>query len=542
MSEFRARIVAAILGVAAILIGATLAYQVLVFVVADTAIGFVQALQIVVEALTTAGFGGDTDLWRAHDALAAFIVLLNLTGVGLVFLALPLFVVPLFREVFQDDPATETDLEDHVILCSYADREKVMLEELEAAEVPYVIVSEDRETALELEAKGVTAMTGDFEEKATYQAGNLADARGVVVDIATQRNVSAILTIRELDGDVPIVSVVDSETDEQYHHYAGADAVVRPRKILGEHLGTRLVEPMCEELRDTIELDDDLELHELRIEEGCELSGLTFGEAALRERFGTTVVGVWKNGAFDPAPGPETVIDDRTLLLVAGDHEALTEIHSLAITHDRGAVSRAAVFGYGVVGREVVDQLETAGIETTVVDREPADHVDVIGDVSDPELFDRLDLEDYDAVVLALDDDTLTMYTAVAIESIAPSVEVLARCNDTENLEKLYSAGADYVLSLSAVMGRMLAAELLEEELLTARSRFEIIRTPAPRLAGKTIREAAIREQTDVTVLAIERDDDFLVTPEPEVRIDSGDELLVVGSDRAVNDFIDIAK
>lgn len=54
-----------------------------------------------------------------------------------------------------------------------------------------------------------------------------------------------------------------------------------------------------------------------------------------------------------------------------------------------------------------------------------------------------------------------------------PRIEIITRANEHENVSKLYRAGADYVLSLAAVSGRMLASIVLDEELLSPRDATE---------------------------------------------------------------------
>jgi len=85
---------------------------------------YAQSIQAVIESLTTAGFGGDAP-WES-TAMNLFVVAMNLTGVLLVFLALPLIVVPLFQQALEDRPPESTDLLNHVVICSYTPRSDVL--------------------------------------------------------------------------------------------------------------------------------------------------------------------------------------------------------------------------------------------------------------------------------------------------------------------------------------------------------------------------------------------------------------------------------
>ncbi|GAB3666263.1 hypothetical protein GCM10028856_07890 [Halopiger thermotolerans] len=99
------------------------------------------------------------------------------------------------------------------------------------------------------------------------------------------------------------------------------------------------------------------------------------------------------------------------------------------------------------------------------------------------------------------------------------------------------------VLALSTVTGRMLSSLLLEdEEVLTPETQFEIIRTTAPALVGRSLGEVDVRARLGCTVVAAERDGKLLTNLGAEFTIRAGDTLIVAGSDETVNRFISVAK
>ncbi|SFB97113.1 Trk K+ transport system, NAD-binding component [Halobiforma haloterrestris] len=545
MIEWRRRIVLATAFVVGLVALYTVAYQWALLVFEGHQTSLADSLQVVIEAFTTAGFGGHTDHWNS-TAMNLFVVGMNLTGVLLVFLALPIFVVPLFQEAIADRPETETDLTDHVIICSYSPREDVLRSELEAADVPYVIVEEEPDVVLELNDEGIEAILGDPELEETFERANLDSARAVVADVSDERSVSVILTVRELGDDIDIVSIAESREDAVYHRYAGADHVIRPRQVLGHSLAEKVTLSVTRELRDTIEIGDDFEISELVVKGDSDLAGKTIAEAGLRDRIGATIIGAWSNGEFVPTPEPDMRIEGNTILLVAGSHEELEEVTSRTIAPNglRDGQERVVVAGHGIVGRSVAKALDEAGLPHTVVDTDKnGSGVDVVGDITDPTTLLDAEIKDADIVVLALDDDTETMYTTVVLERITPETEVIARANEIENTGKLYRAGAEYVLALSTVTGRMLSTVLLEdEEVLSPETQFEIIRTSAPDLAGRTLEAAGVRERTGATVVAVERNGDLVTNPGPEFRVRRDDMLVVTGSDTAVNEFIKLVR
>lgn len=531
------RLVLSLSGVALLVLIYSLVYQWAVLRFEGIEITIFESLQTVIEVFTTAGFGGDTQYWNTA-AMNLLVIGMNLTGVLLVFLALPVFAIPLFQQAIENKPQQSTTISNHIIICSYNSRENVLRSELEAADVPHVVIDDDSETVLDLNTRGVEAIYGDPEQAQTLKAANISEAQALVADVSDKKNVSVILTARELRENLRIISVAENKQDAQYHEYAGANRVIRPRQALGDALASRATLPITQKLVQTVELSEEFNISELRVGEGSELAGQTLAELNLQERIGVTVIGVWSNGKFISAPGPEVRIDENSFLLVAGRYQALAEVNSQTVSPKLSGNDQVIVAGHGIVGQATVQTLEANGVSPTVIDMNDDDRVDVTGDITNRETLTKAGIENARLVVLAVDDDTTTMYATAAIEESAPDTEMIARANSIENTAKLYRAGAKYVLALSTVTGRMLSSVLLdEEEVLTLETQFEIVRTTASKLAGKTLKEAAIRDQTGATVVAIERNGELLTNPEPDLRMRDGDRFIIIGSNSVVNTF-----
>jgi Trk K+ transport system NAD-binding subunit len=140
--------------------------------------------------------------------------------------------------------------------------------------------------------------------------------------------------------------------------------------------------------------------------------------------------------------------------------------------------------------------------------------------------------------VLALPEDTTTVFATLVARELDSEIEILARAQETGNVAKFYQAGADYVLALATVSGRMLASTILEsEEFVSPATQVEIVRTRAPKLAGKSLAEADVRARTGVTVIAVERDGETLTELDPDFVIEAGDDLLITGTDEGIGRF-----
>ncbi|MFC6727638.1 potassium channel family protein [Natronoarchaeum mannanilyticum] len=539
MTEWLRRAVGSTVAVALIVVGYATLYQFGMAQYEGEVVGFLHAVQVVVEAVTTAGFGGDAP-WESA-AMNALVVAMNFTGVVLVFLALPVFLVPLMEDALATDVPTATDETGHVVICGHTSISESLRAELEAIDVPYVFVVEDLDHAQALYTDGWPVVVGDPTATTTLDDVNLSEATSLIANVDDEVNASIVLAARQTAPDGRIVSVVEDVDTREYLEYAGADDVIQPRQVLGESLARKATTSLSAELDDAVELGDDLVVAELRIHQGSDIADKTLSQSGIRERYGLNVIGTWHSGEFQPAPNADRHLDENTILVVAGHRSDLADLKSRTITSELKRRGHIVVVGNGLVGRTAATAIRKTGREVVVVDADPDTNPDVLGDARDRETYHKAGIDDAAAVVLALGDDTASVFASLVVEQVAPNVEVIARANEGDNVAKLYRAGSDYVVSLSSVTGRMLATNLLDEEVLTPESQLELIRAEAPDLVGERLGDTDVRAETGATVVAVERGDDVIADLDPEFSFAPGDVLLVAGDDEAIAAFTDLA-
>ncbi|MFB6134230.1 MAG: TrkA family potassium uptake protein [Halanaeroarchaeum sp.] len=517
----------------------TIAYRYGMLVFEGETRSLLQSFVFVVETFTTTGYGADAP-WHSPQ-LMILVVLMQFTGIFFIFLTLPLFVAPWVRRQFEVDPPLDFDGTDHVVVAGFSPRGEILVEELDNREVEYVIVESDHERARELYDAGYSVVYGDPDETGTLEAADVGDARVVVLDMADERNATIALSVREVSEQVRVVTFVEDDRLGRYIRLAGADEVLSPKNLLGNSLADKVHSAMTTELGVTVDIGRGVNVAEFPLQRGSELDGATLAESGIRERTGAHVVGAWFQGSFVAAVDPDRRLERSTVLLVAGTESQLEDVMELTVDPDRGTSNRVVIAGNGEVGEGVRMALDQSSLDCTVVDVVDGPAVDVVGDATDAETLREANIDDADALVIALESDASTIYTTLVAREMATNVEIIGRANETESIGKLYAAGADYALALSSVAGRMLAASILDEEVLTLDTQIDIVKTDAPALGGSTLAAARIRERTNCTVVAVQRDGDLLTDLDASLRLRSSDELYVAGTDQAIDDFVRMA-
>jgi len=537
MGKWKRRMGYYLLALLAIMLAYSLAYHYGMVYVEGTPVTYLHSLQVVVETFTTTGFGSDSP-WQT-PMMNVLVIAMDLTGVLMIFLALPALVFPLFEETLSTVAPTEvSDREAHVVICGYTPRTRALIGELDARDVPYAVVEPDRDRAAEIYEEEPNVIHADPETEQGLVRASAGRAQALVADIDDETNASIALAADQLDGaDADILTLVEDSMVADYHRYAGADHAFSPRQLVGESLARQVTVGITPEVSEVVEIGDDFEIAELPVQTGSDLTGRTVADSGIRERTGVNVIGAWFRGEFASPPPPDARIDDQTILVVAGHEQGLERLKDFTRSERRHLrPDRVIVAGHDEVGSTVRAAIEDR-LDAVVVDLEDEDGVDVVGDATDTETLERAGIHEASTVILALSDDTETVFATLVVRELDPEVEILARAGATESVEKLYRAGADYVLALSTVSGRMLAATVFEEDVLRYDQQVEVLRTDAGTVAGQTLAEANVRAETGCTIIAVERDGEVVTDLGPESRIRDGDDLVVVGTDADVSSF-----
>ncbi|WP_247010327.1 potassium channel family protein [Halorientalis litorea] len=498
-----------------------------------------RSLEIVIQSFTTTGYGEDAG-WTTLQ-MNVLVITMQLAGIGLILTAVDVFAVPWLRDALSPTaPETVPELSDHVVVCGFTPRTDAFVDELDAREQAYVLVEPDEETANSLHDDGYHVISGDPETADALENARIATARAVVADVADDRNASIALAATEASPGTRIVTLAEDPDLKQYHSVAGADEVLSPREVLGERLAGEVPTAVTATVEEGVSVGENIELVELTVEAGSDLCRQTVAEADLRERFGVNVIGVWRGADFETRIDPTIELEAGTRLLVAGEPPQIDPLRDATTSTVREfAAQEVIVAGYGNSGQAAYGALEHTNTDLTVLDIEDAEGVDIVGDARDPETLEAAGLETASALVLTLADDTTAVFATLIARDLNPSVHVVVRANQRDDVQKLYRAGADAVESLARISGRMLAATVFEDEdVLIYDKQVRVVRLSAPGLAGETLVSADVRAETGCTVVAVWRDGSAIIDIDPTTfTFEPGDDVVIAGTDESVTRF-----
>ncbi len=478
------------------------------------------------ETLSTTGYGYDSH-WR-HPAMVLLVVVVQFAGVFLVFLIVPIFLVPFLEERFERRvPRTAPKIADHVVVYRYGPTVETLLQRLTANHIASIVVETDETAARAVLERGLPVVFSRAEEDA-LDTCRLAQARAVVANGRDEENASLILRARQMGFRGEIFAFVEEPAHRKPMELAGATAAYTPRHIVAAALAAHASDRISPRLPGSEALP--LERRELRVPATSPMAGRTLANASLGASTGAIVVGQWTRNRLNARCDAAMIIEPGSILEIAGDAASLDRAAAMIGSPLLRRNGPYLIAGFGEVGRKVHELLTDAGEEVRVVEREAREGVDIVGNVLDPSILERAAMRQCRAVVLALNSDDATLFATVIARDAAPDVPVIARVNHSRNIDNIYRAGADFALSISDISGEMLSARLLGRVSRFRDEHRQVVRVTAR--SGRMLRGLPLR-QHGCSLLAIKRGGTFLPVT-AETLVQPADELYICGGAEAV--------
>ncbi len=205
------------------------------------------------------------------------------------------------------------------------------------------------------------------------------------------------------------------------------------------------------------------------------------------------------------------------------------------------------VCGYGRVGRNVAQELETTHRHFVAIDEDEAmleaqkekypALLFLHGDASDDDMLIRADIEDAKGVFAVTGDDSKNLMIALTAKQLNPNVRVVARCHELRNAEKMRKAGADTVVSPDFTGGMRIASAMVRphvvsflDEMLRTEHKLRIEEVPVPKhFEPRTLGALSLRSP-DYVLLAVRKHGDWVFNPDANFLIEAGNTLVAMAS------------
>ena len=165
----------------------------------------------------------------------------------------------------------------------------------------------------------------------------------------------------------------------------------------------------------------------------------------------------------------------------------------------------------------------------------------VLGELDDPETYNRLRIHDA-AMVVVMNEDVSSTNIIFTIREVSDKVLIVTNADQEDSVDILDLAGSSHTFQFTKMLGQVLARRVLGlsmkanvigkfDELLIAEA--PAMRTP---LQGRTLAESRLRELTGVNVVGIWEKGRFEL-PGPQSAISASTVLVLAGSEAQLDSF-----
>ncbi len=492
--------------------------------------------------MSTLGFG---DITFTSDLGRFFSIVVLLSGMLFLLVLLPFTFIEFFyapwmklqesRRAPRQLPAT---LSGHVLLSHFDPVTEALIPRLEQFKFPYAVIVPELEDALRLHDERIHVVVGDLDDPETYRRCGVERAALVAATSTDPVNTNVAFTVRELSADVPILTTANSAESVDVLELAGSTNVLRLGEMMGQSLARRIIGG--DALSHVIGTFDDLLIAEATAA-GTPLVGKCIADCKLRENLGVTIAGVWERGTF-VTPKPSTVIQENTVLILAGSREQFQKYDELFCIYH---VSEAPVviIGGGRSGRATGAALERRGADYRIVESlaeriRDTEHY-VHGDAASLEVLTRAGIMEAPAVVITPHEDDVNTYLTIYCRRLRPDIQIITRATFERNISTMHRAGADFVMSYASMGANSILNVLKNSDILMLAEGLDVFRVPVPSaLAGKTLADSGIREKTNCSVIALADNDGKHINPGPDAILAEGSQIVIIGDIEAEKKFL----
>jgi voltage-gated potassium channel len=225
-------------------------------------------------------------------------------------------------------------LEGHTIVCGFGRNGKQAIVKLKNYQKEYVVIERNKNLIEKLDTEEILNVEGDATTDEILIKAGIKRAKNLITALSSDAdNLFVVLSARQLNKDCTIISRASKESSYSKLKIAGADNVIMPDKLGGNHMASLVVTPDVIEFVDrlTIEGETTANLEEIAVNELPKMYlNKTILDLDLRKKTGCTVIGFRtpdKDYIINPDASIKLVAD--THLIVLGRPEQIMKLREL---------------------------------------------------------------------------------------------------------------------------------------------------------------------------------------------------------------------
>lgn len=298
---------------------------------------FVDALYMTVITISTVGFGLIHPLTAPEKIFTIFLIILSVSLYG--------YIVKVMSENMANEAFFENLkikkmqkkinlLSGHTVVCGYGRNGKQATIKLLAYKKPFVVIEKNKDVETRLQLDDVPYVIGNANEDEILVRAGVDRASSFISALPNDAdNLFVVLTARQINKNIHIISRASQESSYNKLKFAGANNVILPDKIGGDHMASLVVVPGLMEFLDNLSIigKSNINIEEIAVEKLYDVKETkTIKELDLRQKTGCTVIGfIDTNGDYTVNPEADLKLPPNSKVIVLGRPEQIQNLNSL---------------------------------------------------------------------------------------------------------------------------------------------------------------------------------------------------------------------
>jgi voltage-gated potassium channel len=297
---------------------------------------WIDAAYMTVITITTVGFAEVNPLDTASKIFTIFLILASVVIVGYAISIITEYI--LSRNNFEDIKQRKmqkriNSMTDHIIICGFGRNGKQAARKLLAYKRPFVIIERDKEIVERFQEDNIPFVYGNANEDETLLEAGIEKASTLISALPSDAdNLFVVLSARQINKNLIIISRASEETSYNKLKLAGANNVILPDKIGGDHMASLVVIPDLVEFIDNLGIvgERNINVEEVKADQLYDTKQVkTIRELDLRKKTGCTVIGFKdEKGEYIVNPEADTKLVSGSKIVVLGRPEQIQRLNS----------------------------------------------------------------------------------------------------------------------------------------------------------------------------------------------------------------------
>ncbi len=295
------------------------------------------AIYMTIITISTVGFGEVHPFGVEEKLFTSVLIVISIFTFGYAVSSFSEYVITgnFFKELKQKKVKKIIDgLKGHTIICGYGRNGKQAVAKLKEYKQDIVVIEQNKEIIAFLDENKILNIEGDATTDEVLEAAGIHQAKSLIAALPSDAdNLFIVLTASQLNKNCKIISRASKESSNNKLKIAGAENVIMPDKLGGDHMASLVVTPDIIEFVDKLAIagDTTTNLEEIAVDDLPEkYIGKTILDLDLRKKTGCTVIGLkGQDDEYIVNPDANTELTKDTFLILLGRQEQIKKLREL---------------------------------------------------------------------------------------------------------------------------------------------------------------------------------------------------------------------